>query len=189
MLGDYEAAEMFGRRAVAMQQEDAVWNFTFMKWYLGLTLLAPKKYTEAKEYFQEVVSIYRKIRFKPGLASALATLSRAEIGLGNTDKAWEPAREGLALLVEYPVFLWFIYAISTIALLFIEKGEILKAVELYALVSKQPFVANSIWFADVYGRHLDAASASLPLKEVQAARARGRALNVMDTARELLAEI
>ncbi len=189
MLGDYETAEKFGRSAVAMQQDDAVWNFTFMQWYLGLTLLATKKYTEAKGYFQESVTIYRNIGFKPGLASALATLGRAEIGLGNFDDAWDQARVALALLVESPVFLWFMYAISTIALLFIEKGEVPKAVELYALVSKQPFVANSIWFEDVYGVYIQTAAASLPPEGVEAAKERGRTLDLMDTARKLLTEI
>ncbi|MEJ2601085.1 MAG: tetratricopeptide repeat protein, partial [Anaerolineales bacterium] len=190
MLGDYEAAERFGRRAlITLKDNDVGHKTAFSHWFLGLTLLSLTKYSEARDYFMDSKAIYQRKGFKPGVGCTLATLGRAEIGLGNPIGAWEYAREALALLVEFPVFLWVLYAVSTIAFLFVDKGEVLKAIELYALVSKQPFVANSIWFEDVYGRHIETAAANLPLGDVEAAQARGRALDLMDTARELLAEI
>jgi hypothetical protein len=62
-------------------------------------------------------------------------------------------------------------------------------VELYALASRHPYVANSRWFEDVVGKHVTAAAAALPAEVVTAARERGRARDLEATAGELLAEL
>jgi hypothetical protein len=62
-------------------------------------------------------------------------------------------------------------------------------VELYALATRYPFVANSRWFEDVAGRHITAVAATLPPEVVAAAQARGRARDLWETAQELLAEL
>ena len=64
-----------------------------------------------------------------------------------------------------------------------------RAVELYALVSRYPFVAKSPWFEVVFGRQIDAIAASLPPEVVAAARERGRARDLHATVAELLAEL
>jgi tetratricopeptide (TPR) repeat protein len=190
MLGDYEAVERFGRMGLSILRDDDVWHRAgFANWYLGLTLLAMNNFSEAMQYLLETAVIYQDKGFKPGVAKALAAIGRAEIGLGNPIGAWNHAREALALFVDTPAFLHLLYAISTIAFLLIDRDEILKAVELYALVSKQPFVANSIWFEDVYGVYIQTAAASLPPEGVEVAKERGRTLDLMDTARKLLTEI
>jgi hypothetical protein len=62
-------------------------------------------------------------------------------------------------------------------------------VELYALASRYPLVANSRWFEDVAGRHIAAVAASLPPDVVAAAQARGRARDLEATVTELLVEL
>ena len=64
-----------------------------------------------------------------------------------------------------------------------------RAIELYAVVSRYPYVANSRWFEDIAGQHIAAAAESLPPEVVQAARERGRARDLWKTAKELLAEL
>ena len=76
-----------------------------------------------------------------------------------------------------------------VALLLIDEGETERAIELYALASRYPFVANSRWFEDVAGRHIAAAAAALPLEMVQAARERGRARDLDATVKELAIEL
>ena len=61
-------------------------------------------------------------------------------------------------------------------------------VALYALASRHPEVANSRWFEDVFGRHIDAVAASLPPEVVAEARERGRSKSLDATAKELLIE-
>jgi hypothetical protein len=79
--------------------------------------------------------------------------------------------------------------LSGIALLLADEGQIECAIELYALASRYPFVANSHWFADVAGNQLTAATASLPEAVVTAARHQGRARDLMATVEELLTEL
>ena len=61
--------------------------------------------------------------------------------------------------------------------------------ELYALASRYPFVANSRWFEDVAGRHIAAVAATLPPDVVAATQARGRARDLEATVAELLVEL
>ena len=60
---------------------------------------------------------------------------------------------------------------------------------MYALASRYPYVANSRWFEDVFGRHIEAVAATLPPEAVEAARERGRARDLDATVKELLAEL
>ena len=68
-------------------------------------------------------------------------------------------------------------------------GERERAVEVYALASRHPFVANSRWFYDVFGRHIEALAATLPPEVAEAARERGRARDLEATVKELLVEL
>jgi hypothetical protein len=61
-------------------------------------------------------------------------------------------------------------------------------VELYALASRHPFVANSRWFEDVVGRHISEVAAILPPEVIHAACERGQARDLDATVAELLEE-
>jgi hypothetical protein len=75
------------------------------------------------------------------------------------------------------------------ALLSSVAGGAVHAVEAYALASRYPYVADSRWFEDVVARHITAAAATLPSEVVAAAQERGRALDLWETAEELIAEL
>jgi hypothetical protein len=83
----------------------------------------------------------------------------------------------------------FWYALPAAARLLIDDGEIGRGVEVYAVAARYPFVSQSRWFEDVYGRQVAAAAESLPPEVVAAAHERGRARDLWETARELLAEL
>jgi hypothetical protein len=80
-------------------------------------------------------------------------------------------------------------ALLGIALLLADRGETERAVELYALASRYPLVANAQWFEDVAGVHIAAAAATLPPDVVAAAQERGRARDLKATVEELLEEL
>ena len=75
-----------------------------------------------------------------------------------------------------------------IALLLANTGAQERAAELHALASRYPYVANSRWFEDVFGRHIGAVAATLPPEVAETARERGRARDLDATLKELLAE-
>jgi hypothetical protein len=62
-------------------------------------------------------------------------------------------------------------------------------VELYALASRYPFVANSQWFEDVAGKHIAALARDLPSDAVAAAQERGWAWELEATVAGLLVEL
>jgi len=81
------------------------------------------------------------------------------------------------------------FGLPLAALSMADEGQTERAAEVYALVSRYPFVANSRWFEDVAGRHIAAVAATLPPEVVAAAQERGRARDLDATVEELLAEL
>ena len=81
------------------------------------------------------------------------------------------------------------FALPAMALVLADRGEIERAVELYALASRYPMVANSRWYEDVAGQHIAAVAATLPPDVVAAAQERGRARDLKATIAELLVEL
>jgi hypothetical protein len=69
------------------------------------------------------------------------------------------------------------------------EGEIERAVELYALASRYPLVAESHWFSDVVGKQIAASADTVPAGRVSLLQERGRARDLEATTAELLAEL
>ena len=70
-----------------------------------------------------------------------------------------------------------------------DRGEKERAVELYALASRNPYVGNCRWFEDVAGNQIAAIAATLPPAVVTAAQVRGKTREWRATAKELLEEL
>ena len=120
---------------------------------------------------------------------ALAVLGYAARGLGQPSRARQHLSAALRTAAEIGAFLPFVLALPAVALLLADGGEMERALELYALASRYPYVANSRWFEDVAGRHITAAAEALPPDAVAAAQARGRARDPEATVQELLDEL
>jgi hypothetical protein len=95
----------------------------------------------------------------------------------------------LGWAVEKHHFFSLVNALSGIALMLADDGEFERALELYTLALKHPFVANSRWFEDVAGREITVNTANIPPQVVEATRARGRSLDLWQYAGELLDEL
>ena len=94
----------------------------------------------------------------------------------------------LQLVIHQHSWETMMYVLPGVALLLSDLGQRERAVELYALACRYPFVANSQWFADVVGKHIAKTAESLPPDVVKAVKARGRSRDLWETAEELLAE-
>ena len=97
--------------------------------------------------------------------------------------------EALRVGCETGTFRPRITPLPAMALLFLDDGALERAVELYALASRYPYVACSHWFEDVAGTHIADMSAGLPADVVAAAQERGRARDLDATVKELLVEL
>jgi tetratricopeptide (TPR) repeat protein len=156
---------------------------------LALVALAQGRHAEAEGHLEYSISILRQVTDWGFLAQALALLGNAARGRKQPTRARRLLLEALQLAAEAGELQTPVWALPTVALLLVDRGEPVRAVELQALVSSIPLAATSRVFEDVAGEELEAAAAQLPAHMVAAARERGRARDLMETAREVLAEL
>jgi tetratricopeptide (TPR) repeat protein len=190
-LGSYEEARGAARSALTISEASGNRELiAFSHMELGRLALPEGAYDTAHESLQQSIAIYRQIG---GLYSimgeAIAALAYAARGLGQLAQAREHLRAVLHSAVAARNFFAALHSLPPGALLLMDAGKMEKAVELYALASRYPFVANSRWFEDVAGREIAAAAATLPPDVVAAAQERGRARDLWVTMEELLAEL
>ena len=104
-------------------------------------------------------------------------------------EARECLHEAARIAADTGVFRLSVRVLAGIALLMVDQSEAERAVELYALVSRYGYVANSRWFEDVLVRPIADAVASLPPDAVSTAEERGRERDLHATVKRLLAEL
>jgi predicted ATPase/tetratricopeptide (TPR) repeat protein len=187
-LGRYEQARAQGQLGLTLAREIG-YGYVIGEalQLLGWVALAQEASAEAQGLLQESVAVHRE---RPDeLGRALASLGYAERGLGNIPQAQQHLSEALKTTAVTSALWPLMYALPAIALLMADQGEMDQAVELYALASRYPFVANSRWFEDVAGRHIAAVASTLPPEVVAAAQERGRARDLDATVKELLVEL
>jgi tetratricopeptide (TPR) repeat protein len=156
---------------------------------LGMAALPAGEYEDAYSWLQEALDIFHSFAMRGEQARTEPVAGLAAQRMGQPDRAREHLVEALRLGRELDSWPPVALALPAIALLLADRGQIERAVELYALASRYPYVANSRWFEDVAGREISALTATLPPEVVAAAQARGRARDLWATAEELLAEL
>ena len=156
---------------------------------VSMVSLADEAYEEARQLLHESVAICRKMGRRSNVGSSLALLGITQWELGQIAQARQSLLASFALALEIRSFPMLLTLLPAAAHFLASEGQKSRAVEVYALVSRYPFVANSIWFADVVGQKIAAAASALPPEMVTRARERGRALDLWNTAAELSTEL
>jgi tetratricopeptide (TPR) repeat protein len=157
---------------------------------LGSVALAEGAYAETRTLLEGqnlTIESYRAGRHT--LDHAPAVLACALTNLGQSARARRYLLQVLQHIPNPQVFWPLLYVLAAYTLLLIDEKEPQRAVELYALASRYPFVSNSCWFDAVFGRQIAVAAAALPADAVTAAQARGRARDLEKTVAELRAEL
>ncbi|MFW9998287.1 MAG: tetratricopeptide repeat protein, partial [Candidatus Odinarchaeota archaeon] len=188
-LGRYRQARAFIEAGLAMAQEIGRHNIlTTCLSCLGMVAILEEDYARAAQLLREGVAAARQIgHFHVDSYAALLGLSA--LGQGQPRQARRHLYEALRTAVQKGSFIPLLYALPPVAHLLVAEGEVERAVELYALASRYPFVAHSRWFEDVVGQHIAVAAEALPPEVVASAQERGRARDLWDTVRELVAEL
>jgi tetratricopeptide (TPR) repeat protein len=159
---------------------------------LGWAALAERRYREATQELVESVAAFREVGDREHEAWALAGLGCAAHGSGKLSEVRTYLLTALATVVEIGAFVPLLHLLPVIAVALVNvEDSTLKerAAELHGLATSQPLVAKSPLFEDVAGRYVKAATATLPPDVVEAAQARGRALDWWETAEVLLDEL
>jgi predicted ATPase/DNA-binding SARP family transcriptional activator len=189
-LGQYEQAHAHAQTGLALARETGTrFRIGHTLLLLGSVALAEEAYAEAQRLLRESVAVYQEIGQQADVTWALAVSSYAARGLGQLAQAKEHLCKALRMVAEIQVPMLLVYALPAIALLLADQGELEQAVELYALASRYPLVADSRWFEDVAGRRVGAVAASLPPDVVAAAQGRGQSRDLEATVAELLVEL
>jgi tetratricopeptide (TPR) repeat protein len=189
-LGDYEDARRGAQRALKIFREMTHYSMSFhiavAIGILGNVALGEGCYVEAQECFQESISVGMDTDIKARLYGCQGFAAR---GLKKDRQAKDCFFQALKGVVKLEHFISFVHILPGIALLFADQGEIERAVELYALVCNYGIVANSKWFADIAGDEIAMKADELPVEVAEAAKARGRQLDLWETAGKLLVEL
>jgi tetratricopeptide (TPR) repeat protein len=156
--------------------------------YLGNIAFIEGRYIEARRYLQQSVILFTKLKHVQ-LATSQAFLSYALRAQGDI----QPARKNLVRVLHAGIETHFIFPIMNClplaALLAADADRPERAVELHGLAQQFGYIRNSRWFADVTCRELDEVRASLLPDVAAAAEARGREMDVWETAEALLGEL
>ena len=156
----------------------------------GCLALADGVAAKAVQYLEDSIMAYRACGGNPDdLACALVNLALAAHNLQDTHGASQHLGQALEIATESGAVPSLLWALPAMALLLADEGEVERAVELYALASRFPLVAQSRWFADVAGNTLAEVAATLPAERAAVLKERGRARDPQATAAELLAEL
>jgi hypothetical protein len=189
-LGQYVCARTAASERFALAQKECdFWNMSNGLVVLSSLDLAEGRVARAQERLQSSADIFRRrsVGLIAGWIDALLVYIARE--QGQPEKARQYLCRALRTSAKVGGFFPAIYALPAAALLLGDEGQVEEAIELYALASHYPFVANSRWFADVAGREIALASTALSPERVDAARERGRARDLWATVEELLAEL
>ena len=189
-LGQYEEARALALGALERYKDTGFSRGVGLAyWSLGREALAREAFDEAQGLLQRSVAVLEEIGQQDEGSSALATLGIAAWRRGRSSQARGYQFEALQGAAEIRAFMPLTIALPALALLLASQGKPERAVELYALACRQPYVANSHWFDDVVGKQMAAVAASLPPLAAAAARERGRSQDLWATVAELLVEL
>jgi tetratricopeptide (TPR) repeat protein len=190
LLGQYEEADALAQEALVLAQEEGhLTGIGAALWVLSRLAIPAGEYAEALQIIQPFLP---ETGWTPGVGdfAIISSLTYAAHGLDRPDRVRRPLCEGLRLWHRNGDLAIILLLLPAIALLLADEGQVERAVELYALASRYPYVANARWFEDAAGKHISAAAAkALPPDVVAAAQERGRARDLQTTIEDLLAEL
>ena len=193
--GRYTEPYLEGKKALSLGQKHGLDHFVCD----ALTLMAQAQmamgnYRLVKEHLRESDGLCpsRRAGGQTFVAGNHFYWAIVEAALGQDSAARQHLRSELISAVHRKDELNLANVLAGIAFFQATKNEAGSALEYYTLAQQHPFIANSRWFADVVGKRVAAASATLSSEAALLAATRGETMDMWETAvflREWLAEL
>jgi tetratricopeptide (TPR) repeat protein len=188
-LGHYDQARRRLRVNLALAQTgEYQYAVGLARFLLGLIDLATDRPDEAGARLAESCAVFEQL----GVASE-EIIVRAMLGLaacrsGQLAQAQQHLIQSLQAFTKPQGMIVVNSILSAAAYLLAAQGRSACALEIDALATRHPYVANSRWYKDVVASQLEAAAATLPPDVVTAAKERGRVRDLWATIEALPAE-
>jgi predicted ATPase/DNA-binding SARP family transcriptional activator/Tfp pilus assembly protein PilF len=190
MLGQYEQARAYATTGLAHARalvDPYVIGATCL--VLGLISLPQEEYADAQGWFEQSFAAYHEMGQLDAQSWSLALLGYASLGMNDLIQSRRCLYQALQMGIESDAFLPIVIALSGIALLLVRLDDVGRAVELWALLSCYPVIANALLFQNVVGRPIAAAAETLPPETVAAAKERSLLHDLSHTATEMLTQL
>jgi len=174
--GNYELARHQAEMALATFQEaDSQRGVAYAFLVKGWAGLIAAAETEVRDWLDRSRTIYSTLGQRDELAQALTLLGYLSYRQADLARAEQYLHEAWHIAAEIRAFMPMMLAVPLQALLWLARDKPEQAARLHALAWRYPFVANSRWFDDMVGRHLNEALARLPDQVLKTAQETGRA--------------
>jgi tetratricopeptide (TPR) repeat protein len=189
-LGHYQEAHRLARAAITKyEHRDNIKGVAFGHWLLANSHFIHSENQEALSLLRQSAQTCQETGEKRTLNLVKLSQSYVLHKIGHKTQAQQLLAEALDFGLNHRSFIHVLTAIPAKAMFLGEEGETQRAVELYALATSHAFVGNSRWFADAVGQYIKVIAATLPPEVIMAAQARGRNLDLWQTAESLLTEL
>ncbi|MBV7340222.1 tetratricopeptide repeat protein, partial [Chloroflexi bacterium TSY] len=174
-LGDYKQATAYAKSCLDMaQRSNDQSGIGHALVSLAMVALVQKKYCEAQMTLEKCIALWQDHGYHLLRGHAFALAGFAAWGMDNPSLSQQYLSNALDISVEYSLTFPLIYTLAGFALLHIAEGQSALAIEIYALVSNNPHLANSCWFADAVGKRIADIASTLAPEVVAEAKELGR---------------
>ena len=188
-LGYYSEVRIMATEALELaRKEDLSGQIGWALMSLGVIAFAERDLVKARHYLQESIKALSQLQ-NILLALPLAAVSYVIRAQGDVSSARKRMASVLRAGTDHHAISPIIYCLPLVALFAADDGDHRRAIELYGLAQQYGYISNSCWFADVACNELDEVRASIPKDVAAAAEARGREMDVWETAEALLREL
>jgi tetratricopeptide (TPR) repeat protein len=155
----------------------------------GMALLAQGSVAEAELILQRSLEVLQEIQPITKTTLHHPVLGIVSLNLNQPDKAKEHIWDGLKIGMEISSAMVHLHTLGAAALYLANRGDLERAVEIYALARRYPWIAKSQWHQDVIEAPLSTMTSSLSPEIIAAAQERGRERDLGETVQELLLEL
>jgi tetratricopeptide (TPR) repeat protein len=156
---------------------------------LGMTSLALGKVAEAENFLQRSLESLQGLPLTSFSAYHHILLGIVHLRFYRPEQAKEHIRDSFHIGVKINSILVHIPTLGAAALYLAYGRSLERAVEIYALASRYPWIAKSKWCQDVIEAPLTSLTASLSTEAIAAAQERGRERDLEAAVQELLNEL
>ena len=189
-LGICEMAKLHAEELLLLSEQiDYPRFFATAHVSLGMNAVINRDYNLACIHFQRFVDIEKKIGNPDERSAGIGCLGGAYLKAGDLPSARQNLYEAMQVIIELKAIWGASWTLPWVALYLAKRGDVERAVEVYAIASNLPIVANSKWFEEVAEADIIAACVNLPNELIVAARERGKKADLFATAAELLEEL